>query len=69
MRFSVNVWGGLFEEQTNFYEITLTINKYIEFLKEKLQKVLKNFELQIRLNIIYQLDGVPAYYRRDMTTF
>lgn len=71
-RWSVNVWGGIFNNYVigpYFFERILTANIYLDFLRETLPILLENVNLPVRNNMWFQHDGAPIHGTRAVTFF
>jgi len=69
---SVNVWGGLLDDQVvgpYFFNEPLTANRYLHFLREVLPLLLENVNLEVRGRMWFQQDGAPVHNTNDVTNF
>lgn len=68
-RFSVNVWAGIVGSTfigPYFLPDTLNGERYLQFLEELLPELLMEVPLAIRNQLIFQQDGAPAHYTRNV---
>lgn len=68
-RFSLNVWLGIIGTRIvgpHFLPNRLNAENYLHFLNEILPVLLEDVTLNIRRNLIYQHDGAPAHYSRQV---
>lgn len=71
-KFSVNVWCGVINETLvgpYFLEERLDGKSFLRFLRYRLQPFLEDVPLQIRQNMIFQLDGAPAHKFKPVATY
>lgn len=70
--FGINVWCGLIGRHLigpYFYEGTLTGQRYLDFLQNKLPELLEDVPLQVRRNMWFQLDGAPCHTARPVQNY
>lgn len=68
-RFSLNVWLGIIGTRIvgpHFLPNRLNAEGYLHFLSEVLPGLLEDIPLDIRRNMIYQHDGAPPHYSREV---
>lgn len=68
-RFSVNVWMGIVDRDLiGPYFLPQNLNgiAYAEFLREELAVLLVDVPIASRMDMIYQHDGCPAHYSRQV---
>lgn len=71
-RFSVNVWAGIVGNQIigpHFFEGALNANMYLSFLEDNLSDLLEDVPLNIRAGLIFQHDGAPPHYGRQVKSW
>ena len=72
LRFSVNVWCAVLDDQLIgpfFLEGRLTGEAYLRFLQEELPRILGDVPLNKRGRVYFQHDGVPPHSSREVTNF
>ncbi|KOC59411.1 hypothetical protein WH47_11040 [Habropoda laboriosa] len=52
-----------------FFVRNVTSEAYLDFLQNKLPELVKDIPFTIRRNFIFQQDGAPAYFRRQVRDF
>ena len=68
-RFSVNVWCGIIDDQLigpHIFEESLTGEVYSSFLVDDLPALLEDVSLAKRRKMIFQHDGAPPHYSREV---
>jgi hypothetical protein len=68
-RFSVNVWAGIIADRLigpYMLPPRLTGNIYLTFLQEVLPDLLDDVPLAVMQRIMFQHDGAPAHFSRDV---
>lgn len=68
-RFSVNLWAGIVNNQLIGPFVIpdrLNANTYLLFLQNNLNDLLEDVNLNVRQNMILQMDGAPAHYGRNV---
>lgn len=71
-RWSINVWAGIVGERVigpYFFNRTLTIEIYLDFLSNILPELLEDVPLNIRRIMWIQHDGAPAHFSRQVLRF
>lgn len=69
-RFSVNVWAGVIQNTLIGPKIIperLNSQSYLEFLQQTNPEILDNVPLTVRNRVIYQQDGAPPHFGRQVT--
>lgn len=69
IRFSVNLWLGIVNGTLiGPFELPSRLNgaQYLEFLKNNLDPLLEEVDLQTRRRMIFQNDGAPCHYTRTV---
>lgn len=64
VKWGINVWCGILGDNLigpYFFQGTLTGEKYRDFLKNEIPKLLENVSLNQRLKMYYHQDGAPAH--------
>jgi hypothetical protein len=59
----INVWCGIYRNRVIgpfFFETTLNVERFLNFLNEEIFNVLDDLSLEERRNIIFQPDGAPV---------
>lgn len=68
-RFSVNLWSGIVNgEFIGPFELPARLNgaQYLEFLRNNLNELLGDVNLSIRRRMVFQNDGAPCHFARDV---
>ncbi|XP_066589560.1 histone-lysine N-methyltransferase SETMAR-like [Prorops nasuta] len=68
-KWTINVWAGLIGDTVIgpfFLPPRLDGEKYIRFLREQLPVLLEDVPLSVRKDMIFQHDGAPAHFHRDV---
>lgn len=69
-RFKVNVWVGLIGNHLvgPYIDLPTPLNgaQYLQFLRDNLPQLLENLPLNLREQIIYQADGAPPHFTREV---
>lgn len=72
-RFKVNVWAGLIGNRIigPYVDLPPTLNgvDYLQFLTEILPDLLEDIPLNLRDRIVYQADGAPPHYDRNVRDY
>lgn len=71
-QFSVNLWGGIVAGHlVGPYVLPDRLNgeAYLNFLQNQLPDLLRDVPEEIRRTIIFQHDGCPSHYHRDVREF
>lgn len=72
VRFSVNVWAGIYDDKAIgpfLFEENLNGDRYLEFLNIQLQEYLSDIPLDRLRRIWYQQDGAPPHNTRAVRNF
>jgi len=72
LRFSVNVWSAVLDDQLIgpfILEGRLTGESYLQFLQEELPRLLEDVPLNKRSRIYFQNDGTPLHFSREVRIF
>lgn len=71
-RFSVNMWAAVIDDKLiGPVELPLRLNSesYLDFLRNHLGEMLEDVPLNVRTNLIFQHDGCPAHYGRNVRAY
>lgn len=69
---SLNVWGGIigdFVVGPHFFEGPLNGDNYLNFLIMVLPELLEDIPLNVHQNLIFQHDGAPPHYARNVRNY
>ncbi|XP_066600978.1 uncharacterized protein [Prorops nasuta] len=70
-RWTINVWAGLIGDRVIgpfFLPPRLNGEKYLQFVEEQLPQLLEDVPLFVRESMIFQHDGAPAHFHRNVRT-
>ena len=72
LRFSVNVWRAVLDDQligSFILEGRLTAEAYLRFLQKELPRLLEDVPLNKRGGMYFQHDGAPPHFSREVINF